>query len=103
MENFALIKQDYQVIERHEPFMADKDGWLVKALLSAYNEVMQEKGNPISQGGSTFARVFEKGVAFGPEFVNKNNFIHEPNEQISKTDLLKLYDIYYTALKNLVK
>ena len=94
---------DYEISLKHDTLFVEKDSPLVRALLSAYNSVLGTNGKPISQGGSTFARVFEKGVAFGPEFVGKSNFIHEPNERISKEDLIKLYDIYYTAILNLIK
>ncbi len=89
----ASLKHGTQYVER--------DGDFVSTLLSAYNAFAVEKGEPISQGGSTFARVFKKGVAFGPEFPNKNNLIHQANENISEKDLNSLYDIYLTAFKML--
>lgn len=103
MENFALIKQDYQVIERHEPFMADKDGFLVNALLSAYNEVMQTNEKPKYQSGSTFARCFEVGCGFGFGDEKGSKGCHEANEGVSITHLKKSYEVYKKAIYNLVK
>ena len=94
---------NYKADLKHDVLFVEKESELVNALLSAYNDCTNDLGKPISQGGSTFARVFEKGVAFGPEFPNKPNSIHQPNENISKKDLLSLYNIYYTAIKNLIK
>lgn len=88
---------------KHGVQYVEKEGEFVSTLLKAYNSCMQEKGEPISQGGSTFARVFKKGVAFGPEFKGVSNLIHQDGENISEQNLLKLYDIYLTAFKLLGK
>ena len=79
---------NYSLTVKHPPMMVEKDGDFVNTLINAYNNVTGEKALPISQSGSTFARVFEKGVAFGPEFPNKPSTIHEPNECIEVFDLL---------------
>ena len=81
----------------------EKDGWFVKALLSSYNTVMQEDAKPISIGGSTYARAFKKGCAFGAGFPNHNNGAHEANESFSKQEMLKCFEIYKLAIENLVK
>ncbi|MBQ3115910.1 MAG: Sapep family Mn(2+)-dependent dipeptidase [Clostridia bacterium] len=91
----------YTAIEKHPPVMTEKDGWLVSALLSAYNSVMGGEAQPISLGGSTFARAFDKGVAFGPEFPDKEYNIHDKNECVSLLDLEKSYEIYKQAIFNL--
>ena len=85
----------------HEPVMVLKDGQFVNTLLNAYNEFSTVKGKPISMGGSTFARVFEKGCAFGPEFPDENNHIHEANERTKESSFLKMYEIYKKALFDL--
>lgn len=93
---------DYVATEKHPPVMVEKDGWFVDCLLSAYNEVTGDKATPISLGGSTFARAFNKGCAFGPEFPNKDYNIHDANEHVSVDDLLKSYEIYKRAIFNLL-
>ena len=85
----------------HPPFMIEKNSPLVKALLSAYNEVTGENSAPVSMGGSTFARVFEKGCAFGPEFPNVNYHMHEADERVREEDLKKCAEIYERAIFNL--
>ena len=102
-ENFALIKQNYQIIERHEPFMADKDGFLVNALLSAYNEVMKTDAKPQYQSGSTFARCFEAGCGFGFGDEKGTKGCHEANEGVSVEHLKNSYEVYKKAIYNLVK
>ena len=83
--------------------MTEKEGWMVSALLTSLEQVTGKKQTPFSLGGSTFARAFSKGCAFGPEFADKSYNIHDANECVSKEDLLIWYDIYKTAIFNLVK
>lgn len=94
---------EYVAEEKHDAVMVDKNGKLVKTLIDAYTSVTGKEGEPISQCGSTFARAFEKGVAFGPEFDDEPSSIHEANERISEKNLFKLYEIYKKAVFGLVK
>ena len=80
------------------PMMVEKEGWFVSALLSSYNEVTGECAKPISMGGSTFARAFEKGCAFGIDFKRYNSNIHDADEKISLADIQDAYEIYKKAL-----
>ena len=88
----------YTLSIKHPPVMVGKDTELVEKLLKAYNSVTGENAAPIAIGGSTFARVFEKGCAFGAEFPAEDAHLHEPDERISIENLEKLIDIYKTAL-----
>ncbi len=94
---------EYDAEEKHDAVMVDKDGEFVQTLLNAYKTVTGRESNPISQSGSTFARAFKKGVAFGPEFEDESSSIHEANERISEKSLYKLYSIYKKAIFDLVK
>ena len=88
----------YTATEKHPPFMVEKDGFLVQTLINAYNKVTGENASLISMGGSTFARAFKKGCAFGPEFSGHDAKIHDANENLPEELLLKYYDIYLSAL-----
>lgn len=92
----------YSVKKSRDPHYVDDKSDLVQGLLSAYNTVMQTNDLPYSCSGATFASVFEKGVAFGPEFEGGDGAIHEPNEYMTEKDLLKMFEIYKQALKNLL-
>ena len=83
--------------------LVEKNGWFVQTLLNAYNSVTKQKAQPISMGGSTYARAFEMGCAFGAGFPNVNNGAHEPNEHFSEEEMLLTYEIYKNAILNLVK
>lgn len=94
----------YKVIEeKHPPMCVNKDGWFVNSLLSAYNDATGEDRKPISMGGSTYARAFKMGCAFGASFPNFDNGEHKPNEKVTKEHLIKAFEIYKKAIENLVK
>lgn len=94
---------NYSVSEKHPPLVVEKHGKFVETLLSAYKKVTGENAEARSMGGSTFARVFRKGCAFGCEFEGVDAHIHDANERISEELLLKSYEIYKTALFDLAK
>ncbi len=100
---FDKIGLPVEIIEKHPPFMVEKEGWLVEALCSAYNAVTGENNPPVALCGSTFARCFKHGCAFGPGDDIGTGGCHEANEYITKAHLLKCYEIYKQALLNLVK
>jgi acetylornithine deacetylase/succinyl-diaminopimelate desuccinylase-like protein len=81
--------------------MVEKDGWFVKTLSRAYQTVTGTSCQPKSMGGSTFARAFKKGCAFGPDFCTYSTNIHDANERIKQEDLLKLYEIYKKTIFDL--
>ena len=91
-------------LSHEEPVMikVEKDGWFVKTLLSAHDSVTGKVSQPISMGGSTFSRAFNKGCAFGPEVDGHDSKIHDANENVSKEHLIKCYQIYKLALKKLL-
>ncbi|MBQ8426691.1 MAG: Sapep family Mn(2+)-dependent dipeptidase [Clostridia bacterium] len=89
---------DYKVVMRHPPVMVEKDGWFVKTLLSSYSSVTGDNARPISLSGSTFARAFDKGVAFGTIFPNSDATMHCANEKMKKEELLSAYEIYKKAV-----
>lgn len=93
----------YTIIEQHEPVMVEKDGWFVQTMLNAFNTVRGEKAVPISMGGSTFARAFKQGCAFGPDFKTYETNCHDANERIKETDLLSAYEIYKATIFGLAK
>ncbi len=99
IEKIKLCDIEFESSLKHGVQYVEKEGEFVSTLLKAYNDCTKENGVPISQGGSTFARVFEKGVAFGPELEGVSNLIHQAGENMTEENLLKLYDIYLTAFK----
>jgi hypothetical protein len=96
------VGEKYALVSSKKPHYVDENGALVQGLLSAYNKVTGEDAKPYSCSGATFASVFKSGVAFGPEFENDDGAIHEPNEYIKEETLIKCFNIYKQALKNIL-
>ncbi len=92
----------YSVKQKRKPLYVDKNSEIVTKLLGAYQSVTGEVTEPKSLGGVTFSSVFEKGVAFGPEFEDEKGNIHEPNEFMSEEKMNKAYEIYLKAIENIV-
>ncbi len=93
----------FKTIEKHPPMLVKKDGWFVSALISSYNEVTGENASPVYMCGSTFARAFKYGCAFGPSFPHEEDCCHEANERVSIKSLKTAYEIYKTSILNLIK
>lgn len=95
---------EYTITEKQPPVVVEKDGWMISKLLSAYKENTGEQtAEPVSMGGSTFARAFKKGCSFGPEFKGVSYHIHDANEQVDVAEVEKTYNIYLSALNKLAK
>ena len=93
----------FSIIEKHPPVMVEKDGWFVSALKKSYEDATGKDGTPISMGGSTFARAFRKGCAFGPDDGIHAGGCHKTDEYIEEEYLLSCYEIYKNTIVNLVK
>lgn len=95
----------YSFDENKPPFLVDKNGAFVQTLLKSYVSVTGDlNATPKSETGSTFARVFKEGCAFGGAGMEDyNGSAHEANENMPKEIMLKIYEIYKTAIFNLAK
>ena len=100
---FNSFNIPYTISIKHDTQYVEKEGEFISKLSSAYNMVTGENAKPVSLGGSTFARVFNKGVAFGPEFEGMKGAPHEANECASEKEILTMYEIYKKAIFNLAE
>lgn len=98
----SLGAEQVSVRNFHDPLYIDKDNDLVQSLLKSYNEVTGENASPITIGGGTYARALKCGVAFGPMFPSMESTIHQKDERVSMADFKKMYNVYYTAIKELL-
>ena len=98
---FKAFNIDVNISIKHPSVMVEKTGEFVQTLLNAYNDITGENAVPVSMGGSTFARAFNKGCSFGPKFIGQVDNIHDANEQVSKENLLNAYKIYKKAIFDL--
>ena len=89
------------VINHKRLLYVPEDSDLIKSLKIAYKRVMNEDADVFTKGGASYARVLDKGVAFGATFPNEDPHPHMPNECMPITSLMKAAEIYYEALKEL--
>lgn len=90
------------VIEHLKAIHMEKDHEFVKKLLDIYNRNSNEKAEPLSIGGATYARALEQGVAYGALFSHSPNTAHNVDEHIFVKDLMDAAYIYAEALYELI-
>lgn len=86
-----------------EPLYFPRDHKLIRTLLDVYERHMGEKAEPIAIGGGTYAKEMANMVAFGPIFPGKPDLDHQANEYIEIEDLMKMTNIYASAIMELSK
>ena len=80
-----------------------KDSELVTKLMKVYEEETGDKQEPVAIGGGTYAKEFPNMVAFGPLFPGDEDVIHQPNERVEITKLMKSIQITAAAMYELAK
>ena len=86
------------VSTRKAPHHVPADSELVTSLLAAYEEESGLKGEAMSTGGGTYAKVLKQGVAFGAVFPGEEELAHLANEYESIDSLMLAMKIYANAL-----
>ena len=87
-----------------EPLLFDPKSKLVSTLLNVYREETLDEETPIRTiGGGTYAKECKNTIAFGSAFPNRNDKIHEPDEEIHLSDFLDSQSIYARAIYELGK
>lgn len=95
----VLPKQStLNVLRRLPSTVFPKEHWGVQKLVTVYEEVMQEDGQPVTTTGATYARFVPNIVAFGPSFPGQKGIAHNPDEYMDLTDWLKNIEIYMHAI-----
>ncbi len=80
------------------------DSFLVKTLLNAYQEFTGDYVNKAySIGGGTYAKFIDNAVAFGPQFVGREDVDHQADEYVLIEDYTKAIAIYAMAIYELTK
>lgn len=91
------------------PFLTSPDSVEVRTLLSAYHDVFGCGGEAFTIGGGTYARHFQKAVAFGPleafesqgpDWVGPE---HGPDEGVAIETLKRALEVYVVALCRLME
>ena len=96
-DDFKLIDFDSA-----RPLYYDKNTNWIQALKKAYVDVTKDTSNDLQAiGGGTYAKHLNNIIAFGCQFLDENNHIHESNEELAIDSLKKQIAIYVEAIKNL--
>ncbi len=90
-----------KVVTQKPPHHVPADSELVTGLLAAYEEESGLKGEAMSTGGGTYAKVLKQGVAFGAVFPGEEELAHLANEYESIDSLMMAMKIYANALVRL--
>lgn len=85
------------------PIHVPKEGELINALMEAYQDVTGDtQTQPDISAGATYARAFDKCVAFGACFPDTVMTEHEPNERAPIAELVRAAEVYRAAFLKLV-
>lgn len=84
-----------------KPHYVSEDDELVQTLLEVYRKYSGDFRKPLTTGGGTYARVMQKGVAFGMLFPGESDVAHQANEFVMVEKLVKAAAIYAEAIVKL--
>ncbi|HHV65278.1 MAG TPA: M20 family metallopeptidase [Peptococcaceae bacterium] len=106
----AKVLSAYQCFEGHlaiidslESLNFPEDEPHIQTLLKVYKDYTGDlEAKPLGMGGTTFAKAFQRAVAFGPTFPGMPKVEHQPDEYIEIEHLLKCTEIYAQAILELV-
>ncbi len=114
MENLIRQKffdalKDYEGLTFDMPAMTPvhyvpSDSFLVEALVKSYQEATGDyEHKAYCIGGGTYAKFMDKAVAFGPQFVGREDVDHQANEYIYESDYKKIIAIYAKSIYDLTR
>ena len=87
-----------EALEMKEAHHVPADSELVTSLLAAYEEETGMKGEALSTGGGTYAKVLKQGVAFGATFPDMPDLAHQADEFFDISRLLSAAKIFANGL-----
>lgn len=99
----SFVKNGFQQKENSywDPIYFPKEHFLIKALLKAYRDVTKDTSEPISSGSGSYSKVMPNIAAFGAIFPGESQAWHQVNEYIDIDNLIKMSEIYATAIYEL--
>lgn len=95
-EGFSLT-----VDSNSPPHYVDAADPFIQKLQSAYEKQTGDNADLLAIGGGTYARVLDKGVAFGMLFPGEKDVAHQKDEFVDIENLLKAVAIYAEAIYQL--
>ncbi|MDX1771638.1 MAG: dipeptidase PepV [Planococcaceae bacterium] len=86
------------VLSNSKPHYVDESEELIQSLKKVYERQTGEPATLLAIGGGTYARVLEKGVAFGMLFPGEKDVAHQLDEFVDIQNLIKSAAIYADAI-----
>lgn len=96
VEGFTL-----NIHSNSKPHYVDEKDPFIKTLQDAYEKQTGEPAELLAIGGGTYARVMDKGVAFGMLFPGERDVAHQLDEFVDIANLTKAAAIYAEAIYQL--
>lgn len=91
------------ILDLQKPHLVDSNHELIRKLQTVYEQQTGQPAELLTTGGATYARVLNKGVAFGAIFPDHADTSHQANEYIEMDALLKATAIYAQAIYELAQ
>ncbi len=92
-----------EILEIGEPLFFDPNSKLVTTLYDAYVKITGDtEHKPFVMGGGTYAKAIPGIIAFGCEYPDTDNHIHDANELLPISEFKEQVEIYTEAVKNLL-
>ena len=89
------------LVREQKSVYLDRNGPLIRALLSVYRDVTGDSSEPLVIGGGTYARAMPNIAAFGPMRPGRECTEHQRDEYILLDDLFTAREIYRRAIEKL--
>ena len=107
-KNIASFEGKFTAGHTENSHLVDPDDPKVQALLKGYIDTTGKDATPIAIGGGTYAKRFDRSVAFGPcelEVVKPEwaGSMHGPNEAVAIDDLKNAMEVYIRAIENVME
>ena len=92
---------EYEVVSHFKPVYFDKKAPMVEIMKETYEYVTGNDGTPVTTTGGTYAKMMPHIVPFGPSFPGQKGIGHNPNEWMTREDLITNAKIYALTLYQL--
>ncbi len=97
-------KGEVHQLDNMDPHYVDPKDPIVTTLMKVYQQQTGDtKSTPEVVGGGTYARLMDRGVAFGALFPDTEDTMHQANEFQPVNDLIKAMAIYGQSISELSK
>lgn len=98
MTDFQVEGFSMNIHSNSKPHYVDAEDPFIEKLQAAYEKQTGDKAELLAIGGGTYARVMDKGVAFGMLFPGERDVAHQLDEFVDINNLTKAAAIYAEAI-----